>query len=205
MVCYSDPRAFPPNCKVILPTAPVKPVTCNNGSKSTSWYDVVTFNPKDKLTGEMMSIQDMRAKNYNQEDLKESAALISELLDKEVEALGDPTKVFLGGLSQGCATVLATFLTYKGGQLGGIFALIGVHSFEADWEDIDLDQKRKTPIMLYNGDKDPFFPIQLAQDSYAEFTEKQLNFQLKIEPGLKHTVSQGAVQEIAAFFQPLMK
>ena len=65
MVCYSDPRAFPPNCKVILPTAPVKPVTCNNGSKSTSWYDVVTFNPKDKLTGEMMSIQDMRAKNYN--------------------------------------------------------------------------------------------------------------------------------------------
>ena len=34
---------FPPGTKVILPKAPLSPVTVNNGHKSNSWYDFINF------------------------------------------------------------------------------------------------------------------------------------------------------------------
>ena len=30
----------PPGCNVILPTAPVRPVSLNNGYEMTSWFDI---------------------------------------------------------------------------------------------------------------------------------------------------------------------
>ena len=33
----------PTSCRVILPTAPVRPVTCNRGKLLTSWYDIITL------------------------------------------------------------------------------------------------------------------------------------------------------------------
>jgi phospholipase/carboxylesterase len=39
---FLDPRfeLVPSTCKVILPTAPERPVTLNNGFRMTSWYDI---------------------------------------------------------------------------------------------------------------------------------------------------------------------
>ena len=64
-----DVSTVPRSCKVILPTAPVKPVSCNNGMKMTSWYDVKTFNVE-----EGKGIADMRRDKYNQQDIRDSAA-----------------------------------------------------------------------------------------------------------------------------------
>ena len=68
----------------------------------------------------------MRRDKYNQEDMRKSATAIAALAQKEVEILGDPKKVFIGGLSQGCAITLGAFLTFNGGVLGGIVGMIGV-------------------------------------------------------------------------------
>ena len=65
----------PRSCKVILPTAPVKPVSVNNGMKMTSWYDVKTFNVE---AGK--GIVDMRRDKYNQADIRDSAAQIVALV-----------------------------------------------------------------------------------------------------------------------------
>ena len=35
-----DMQVVPQSCKVILPTAPTRKVTCNGGVKMTSWYDI---------------------------------------------------------------------------------------------------------------------------------------------------------------------
>ena len=39
---FTDTRfnIVPETCKVILPTAPIRAVSCNGGAKSTSWYDI---------------------------------------------------------------------------------------------------------------------------------------------------------------------
>ena len=90
----SEALTVPRSCKVILPTAPVKPVSCNDGYKMTSWYDVKTFNVE---AGK--GIADMRREKYNQQDIRESASQIAALVQQEVDLLGDSKRVFIGGLS----------------------------------------------------------------------------------------------------------
>ena len=38
-----DISLVPPTCKIIIPTAPVREMTCNGRQRMTSWYDVKTF------------------------------------------------------------------------------------------------------------------------------------------------------------------
>ena len=99
---------------------------------------------------------------------------------------------------------MATFLSRQGSPLGGVVGMIGVQGAEVDWEKIDIEQKRQTPILVYNGDKDQYFPLDLAEQSYKEFLEKGLNFNFKVEPGLKHTVSEDGIKAVGEFLRPLM-
>lgn len=44
----------PATCKVVLPTAPIRAVTCNDGENMTSWYDILesgssTYASKDQM------------------------------------------------------------------------------------------------------------------------------------------------------------
>ena len=47
------------------------------------------------------------------------------LLEKEVELLGCPSKVFVGGFGNGAAIALSSFLKFNVGQLGGVAGLNG--------------------------------------------------------------------------------
>ena len=42
----------PPNCKVVLPTAPIQPVSLNDGYEMNSWFDI--FN-----TGQINTVSDL--------------------------------------------------------------------------------------------------------------------------------------------------
>ena len=46
---FSDPQnqfnLTPPNCRIVLPTAPVQPVTLNQGYEMNSWFDVFNLSP----------------------------------------------------------------------------------------------------------------------------------------------------------------
>ena len=75
---------------------------------------------------------------------------------------------------------------------------------EFDWDKIDVETKRQTPILVYNGDKDQYFPLDLSKESYKEFTEKGFNFTFKSEPELTHTVSMDGVEAVRNFLKPLM-
>ena len=52
------------NCRVILPTAPVRPVTCNRGKELTSWYDIITLHrPPEMPLEEILPL-------HNQDDIR---------------------------------------------------------------------------------------------------------------------------------------
>ena len=38
-------RITPPNCRIVLPTAPVQPVTLNDGYEMNSWFDIFNLRP----------------------------------------------------------------------------------------------------------------------------------------------------------------
>lgn len=86
-----------------------------------SWYDIKTLNRPKNLT-----LED-NLKNYSQEEILDSVQIVRKYIDEEVAKLGnDPSKVFIGGFSQGCAISLATMMHYDNGVLGGCLGLSGM-------------------------------------------------------------------------------
>jgi len=51
-------------------------------------------------------------------------------------------------------------------QLGGVFALSGAHNATINWKDINIEAKKKTPLLLYNGTADEMIPIKLSRSTF---------------------------------------
>jgi phospholipase/carboxylesterase len=120
----------PPTCKVLLLTAPERPVTLNGGMIMNSWYDIYSLRGDD----DMLSLDKLYDK-YNREEMLQSVAYVSSIIDMEVASLGDSKKVFVGGFSQGCALSLATMIHYPK-RLGGLFCLSGMNAIKIDWSKV---------------------------------------------------------------------
>lgn len=110
---FASPETFTPdNFKIRLLTAPEAPVTINMGMVCNSWYDILTL--------------DRSESSLNWEDVEINSKMVQAIIDEEVAAFGgDPSKVFIGGFSQGCAMAIHNGLVYQGGMLGGIIGMSG--------------------------------------------------------------------------------
>ena len=73
----------------------------------------------------------------------------------------DPSKIIIGGFSQGGIVSLATLLRYKGPKpLGGIIALSAINMYDKSFEPFpeeDMKRIQETPLFMYLGSKDRFF------------------------------------------------
>ena len=131
--------------------------------------------------------------------MMESIDLVTDLVDKEIEALGGNSQnVFIGGFSQGCALSLATFLMHKQ-QLGAVLGLSGMLALQKKAEDFDLDLKRKTPVFLYHGQDDPMIDIHTAQLSYGLLDKYGIKYNLTVEKGLEHSISLDEIKKVSEF------
>jgi predicted esterase len=76
-------------------------------------------------------------------------------MESEFDQLGDASKIFLCGFNQGCAIALTAFLQTDIGALGGVWGFGGVMCASIDnWSEVNIAQKRNTPIKLYHGSDD---------------------------------------------------
>ena len=170
---FAQIEVVSPSTRIILPTAPSRPVTINGGMKMPSWYDFgfppTEFDkPPEKMSEEEKL--DILRNQANQEDLIKSADFLQNMINEELSrfADGDPARIFIGGFSQGAAVCLATWLRYKGeNPLGGVVALSGAQALKL--ESARLENKsvqRRTPMFIYHGAGDMTIPIQDAMISY---------------------------------------
>jgi predicted esterase len=92
---FAEEGVVPPTCRVVLPTAPKKPVSCNNGYVMNSWFDIYSLNGKTPSNAEEIR------KEYSQKDLNESADLVLAMIEEERNKFEDkdPSRVFIGGFS----------------------------------------------------------------------------------------------------------
>jgi predicted esterase len=132
--------------------------------------------------------------------------IITELLKKEIKILGDSKKVFIGGYSQGASIALATFLQFSEGALGGLACYSGLMCTNIDWERVDLQLKKETPMFFYHGELDAMWPLDLAQRSYEEVLKANgvEHMQMIVEEGLQHQMSLGGIQHLKNFLTPLI-
>lgn len=116
-----------PNIRWVFPSSSVRYETSFDEHQPT-WFDVYSL----QNTNERQELQ--------VGGLRESVLQILSVLDNEIKLVGDdPSKVFLGGISQGMATTLFTFLCAPGrirGALGGVVAFCGWLPFSQQADDL---------------------------------------------------------------------
>ncbi len=98
-------EAFP-QAKFVFPTASVRRATIYRGSRIFQWFDNWSL-----LKGEGLEREELQF-----EGLTEASHYIQGLVKQEAEEVGGRENVVLGGLSQGCATVLMALLSWAGSE-----------------------------------------------------------------------------------------
>lgn len=135
----------------LLPRAPERAVTVNNGYRMRAWYDI--FPPT--ADADMLRRED-------EPGLRASQTLIQQLIDREA-ALGVPAhRVVLMGFSQGCAMTLMTGLRAPQ-RLAGLAGLSGYLPLAATTATERSEANRQTPVFLAHGTDDPMVTIDRGE------------------------------------------
>ena len=132
-----------PNFEFILPNAPLRPITLNNGMTMRGWYD----------------IESLDFKTIDLKGLEESRMMIEKLIHQSLGSKTNQPKIFMAGFSQGAA--LSLYINeFSNIQFDGIIALSGY-----------LPKKNKLkiiscPIIAIHGQHDDIINKSIAKNSY---------------------------------------
>ena len=135
----------------ILPNAPLRPISMNQGLKMRGWFDIksLTFQYQDD------------------QGLKESSEYLENLIKKRSALSSSNLKVFLGGFSQGAALSLFTGLTTNH-KISGIIALSGYLP-----NNIKHSGPKDPPIIAIHGEEDDIIGVDIAKKSYLEIQKSK--------------------------------
>jgi len=131
----------------VLPHAPMRPVTINNGYVMPAWYDILAL-------GGGAAAEDAAG-------LRASQALVEGLIAREVARGVSPSRIVLAGFSQGCAMALLTGLRH-GERLAGIVGLSGYLPLADTTPTERSAANQATPIFLAHGRFDPMIVLPRA-------------------------------------------
>ena len=124
--------------RFVMPRAPERAVTVNNGQRMRAWYDI--------LGPDLQRRED-------EAGLRDSVRRVHALIDRE-RALGMPAdRIVLAGFSQGCAVALLAGLRYPE-RLGGLAGLSGYLPLAASTAAERSPAMRDAPVFLAHGRQD---------------------------------------------------
>lgn len=183
---------------LLLPTAPIRPVTLNLGMRMNAWSDIRGL--RDTAT-------------EDKEGLMASKARIDKIIESEVKKGIDPSRIVVGGFSQGGAMAYLVALTspYK---LGGILAL-------SSWcplgKEIDVSKQytEAVPRILHcHGTHDDLVLPVYGQTSLESVRNRlidmgalpkkcQEQIAFKLYQGLGHSANAQELNDIRAFLSTI--
>jgi phospholipase/carboxylesterase len=172
--------------RFVFPNAPVRPVTINAGLRMRAWYDI---DPRSPLSGDG--------------EIRESAARIAELVEREV-ARGIPgQRVTLAGFSQGGVIALHLGLRHPD-RLAGIMALSTyLHDHERLTDEVSF-ASIDVPIFMAHGLADPMIPITRAITSREALLRH--NYQVEWhEYAMGHQVCPEEIRDIAGWLNRIYR
>jgi len=138
--------------RFLLPHAPRRAVTINNGMVMPAWYDIHAL---DLSQGE------------DADGIHESAAQIMSLVQREQQRGVPHQRIVLAGFSQGGAVALHAGLRSEV-QLGGIMALSAYLPLADHLEGEALPVNTDIPIYMAHGTDDTVVPFTLAELSMRQ-------------------------------------
>ncbi|KAJ3554233.1 hypothetical protein NM688_g3213 [Phlebia brevispora] len=179
--------------KWILPHAPPIPVTINGGVVMPAWYDIVATTSGWQI---------------DEDGILRSSGLVAELIQREIDSGIPPSRIVLGGFSQGGTLSLFTGLTTQF-KLGGIIILSGRLALKSKTRDMISENARMIPIFWGHGEQDPMIKISEARES-IEFLQHDLSLHVSTREdvtglefhsyeGLTHSAGEAEIQDLRAW------
>jgi phospholipase/carboxylesterase len=169
----------------LLPRAPVRPVTVNNGYRMRAWYDIYQFGAQTQSPRE------------DDAGLRESFAAVHALIDREIARGVPANRIVLAGFSQGCAITLGAGLRF-GQRLAGLVGLSGYLPLASTTAAERKDANALTPVFLAHGKRDPVIDIGRAAASRDAL--KSLGYGIEWhEYPMEHSVSAEEVADLQRF------
>jgi phospholipase/carboxylesterase len=176
------------NTRFILPHAPHRPITANNGYEMPGWYDIIAFG------------------GNNQEDevgIRATQQQIEGLIAQEV-ARGIPSKkIALLGFSQGGAIALQTGLRHTE-PLAGILALSTYLALESSLSTEASPANKPIPIFMAHGTVDNVIPMSRAERSLNALKSNGYHVNWH-EYTMAHTVSMEEISDIRDFLTKILR
>ena len=139
--------------RFVFPSAPVRPVTINGGYAMRAWYDIY---PPGSNPG--------APRPEDEAGLRQSAAIVQQLLDREVERGVPSHRTVLMGFSQGCAMALMVGLRAPQ-QLAGIVGLSGYLPLAGATLAERHPANHGTPVFMAHGRQDPVVEVARGEAS----------------------------------------
>lgn len=165
--------------KGVCPTASAIPVTLNGGMRMPAWFDLfgLTTSSREDIAG-----------------MRRAQALVAGLIAAEPVA---PSRVVVGGFSQGGALALLTALSGEK-RVGGCIALSTWLPARGELAVAGAaPHAPELPILVCHGDEDPLVPFAAGRETAAWLTRAGAAVQFKGYPGMGHSACDAEMRHIA--------
>ncbi len=171
-----------PKLRFILPHAPYRKVTINNGYEMRAWYDLfgLTVGSREDTAG-----------------ITETQTTIEQLIQHELDKGIPSNKIVIAGFSQGGAVALYTALRYQQ-SLAGVIALSTYLPLKSTFTSQKSQQNQQTPIFMAHGIEDDVISIEASRLSLSALQAEQYAVAWHEYP-IAHSVSLEEIDDIRTF------
>jgi phospholipase/carboxylesterase len=177
-----------PKVRFILPHAPYRAVTINNGYEMRAWYD---------LYGLTLESQ------QDELGIRQSQIEIEALIAAEKVRGVDARRIVLAGFSQGGAIALHTALRHEE-RLAGVLALSTYLPLKSHLLDEAHAANRDVPIFMAHGSFDTVITLEIARVSAQLLTQNDYPLAWHEYP-MAHSVSNEEITDIRLFLQSILR
>jgi len=176
-----------PHVKIVCPTAPVQPVTLNSGFQMPAWFDLISLDPNGP---------------EDEKGIEKSKGSVNKLIEEEINKHGiPPSRIVVGGFSQGGALAIYTGLTCKH-SLGGIIALSCWLPLHRKFPDAAVNPAIK--VWQAHGDCDPVVPYRWGQLTSTALKKFVPDHKFSSYSGLAHSSSPQEMNDLKEFLCKLV-
>lgn len=170
--------------RFIFPHAPVRPVTINMNMPMRAWYDIKTLDRN--------AVED-------EAGIKESAAEVKKLFQREVDRGIPMENIVLAGFSQGGAVALYAGLRCPH-ALAGVVGLSTYMPIRAKLADEAEKANKTVPIFMAHGTYDPVVPFAFGELSKDLLIEQGYNVDWHTYP-MEHNVNFDEIHDIGQWLK----
>ena len=182
--------------KVVLPTAAERRVTLNGGMRMPAWFDIHGLTPG--------APQDKRG-------IAAAAALLADLVGREVAAGVPASRIVIGGFSQGGAVAL--HLAFSAGlahRVGGVVGLstwlpLATPGGTGGISPPPPATAQGLPTLMCHGAADPLVPAQFGKASATLVQGRGAALQWREFPGLAHSSCASEMEAVGGFLREVLE